>query len=108
MRREAPLIAFGAALAIASVLITGGPEAAAEARRDQARADDLRALVSADECRTQIAKDCGDARDYDPLTGRKYEKRESPARWCAVMERPKERPYGVTAEGCVLVGPRTP
>lgn len=111
MKREAPLIIFAAGLALLSVALTGGPRAAAEARRDQTRADDLRALVSLAECRERrqgVEVSCGEARRYDPFTGAAYEERESPRRWCAVMERPKERPYAVTAEGCVLVDQRTP
>lgn len=111
MRREAPLIIFAAGLAVLSVALTGGPRAAAEARRDQARADDLRALVSIAECqerREDGGVRCGDARRYDPFTGTAYEERESPRRWCARMERPQERPYAVTAEGCVIVGAGQP
>lgn len=111
MRREAPLIIFAAGLAVLSVALTGGPRAAAEARRDQARADDLRALVSIAEClenRGNGEVNCGKARRYDPFTGTEYEERQSPRRWCARMERLKEKPYAVTAEGCVIVGAGQP
>ena len=109
MKRETPLIAFAAGLALLSVVMTGGPRAAAEARRDQARADDLRALANLSECQDHDGL-CSEteARGQDPFTGAAYEERQDPRRWCAVMERSDDPAYGVTAEGCVLVRSRTP
>ncbi len=105
MMRETPLVAFALSMALLSVIASGGPKAAAESRRDDARFGQLISLATYTQCMAGNEPErCGpEPARQDPFTGAAYERRTDPHRWCATFERPEER-RDIVDGSCVLIG----
>lgn len=107
--RETPLLLFALTIAFLAIVVSGGPDAAADIRRDDARIADIQALAFWSDCENienpDAFRKCRKPdRTEDPFTGAPYVREANPDRWCATLERPQDSRPG-TSEGCVLVRP---
>lgn len=102
--REGPLLMFALSAAFLAMVVSGGPQAASEIRRDDTRESDIRSWSGYDAClkRADEASDCQKPeRAADPYTGVPYRKETGPDRWCADFDRPEDVRQNVQG-GCVL------